>query len=585
MIAIVCGLVFGIGLVVAVSPWFAPPPAWRSWGPWKRLREDVSRARIPGLTALRLVALSLAIGSLVALVILAVTGAWPVALIVSVGVAFLPYAWVVSRLGAHAKTVRAAWPEVIDAMVSGVRAGTALPQVLCDLAEEGPVPVRFAFDAFSRDYSANGRFELALDAMKETVADPVADRIVEALRIARSVGGADLTRLLQDLASLLREDARVRGELEARQSWTVGAARLGLAAPWVVLLLLSGGGASAHVWNSPGGIAVLCSGAGVCVIAYLIMKDGAPEHRPEKPWGRAMNPWIPRALDLAVALVAGAGLVLILAAALARRPSFVDRVAQGRVQERPPSALAAWVRRVSASALDSLGSTSESVARRLDLAGMNPDVSVFRLRQAVSGVAGLVAACALVAARHASSLRASLIPLCACALVGTLLGVAGMDRFLTVRARARQRAIDAAVPDCSELLALAVAAGESIPAAIERVAGCAGGPLGAELSLTAGHIRNGTPSVRALADLVERTESPALTRLSRTLTTAIERGSPLASVLHDQARDQRERSLAALMEEGGRREIAMLLPVVFLILPVTVMFALYPGLIALDFTP
>ena len=178
MIAIVCGLVFGIGLVVAVSPWFAPPPAWRPWGPWKRLREDVSRARIPGLTALRLVALSLAIGSLVALVILAVTGAWPVALIVSVGVAFLPYAWVVSRLGAHAKTVRAAWPEVIDAMVSGVRAGTALPQVLCDLAEEGPVPVRFAFDAFSRDYSANGRFELALDAMKETVADPVADRIV-----------------------------------------------------------------------------------------------------------------------------------------------------------------------------------------------------------------------------------------------------------------------------------------------------------------------------------------------------------------------------------------------------------------------
>ena len=74
-------------------------------------------------------------------------------------------------------------------------------------------------------------------------------------------------------------------------------------------------------------------------------------------------------------------------------------------------------------------------------------------------------------------------------------------------------------------------------------------------------------------------------RLARTLTTAIERGSPLASVLHDQARDQRERSLAALMEEGGRREIAMLLPVVFLILPVTVIFALYPGLIALDFTP
>ena len=247
-------------------------PEWRPWGPWKRVCDDVARARVPGLTAARLVMLSAVIGVVVAAVVLAVTDAWPVALIVSLGVAFLPHAWVVSRVRAHAKTVRAAWPEVIDAMVSGVRAGTSLPQVLCDLAEEGPVPVRFAFEAFSRDYSANGRFAPALDRMKEEVADPVADRIIEALRIARSVGGADLTRLLQDLASLLREDSRVRGELEARQSWTVGAARLGIAAPWVVLLLLSGGGASASVWNSPGGIAVLCAGAGICVIAYLAMK-------------------------------------------------------------------------------------------------------------------------------------------------------------------------------------------------------------------------------------------------------------------------------------------------------------------------
>ncbi len=257
---------------MALSPWFTPPPKRSPWGPWKRLSDDVARAHVPGLNAVRLIAVSLGLGVVVALAVLLATGAWPVALIVSIGVAFLPYAWVVSRVAGRAKTVRAAWPEVIDAMVSGVRAGTSLPQVLCDLADEGPDPVRFAFEAFSRDYSANGRFELALDKMKETVADPVADRIVEALRVARSVGGADLTRLLQDLATLLREDARVRGELEARQSWTVGAARLGLAAPWIVLLLLSGGGASAHVWNSPGGIAVLFGGAGACVIAYLLMK-------------------------------------------------------------------------------------------------------------------------------------------------------------------------------------------------------------------------------------------------------------------------------------------------------------------------
>lgn len=268
-----------------------------------------------------------------------------------------------------------------------------------------------------------------------------------------------------------------------------------------------------------------------------------------------MSPWTFRILDVAVSALLVGGLALLAAAWFARRPTFAARVAQGRVSEEAPSPVSAWARRLSAAALESLGSTTQSVARRLALAGMTPEVSVFRLRQALAGIAGLILACLALTVRPASSLRASIIPLCACALVGTLLGVAGMDRYLTVRAHARQRAIDVAVPDC------------------------------AELSLTAGHIRNGTPSVRALSDLVERTESPALTRLSRTLTTAIERGSPLASVLHDQARDQRERSLAALMEEGGRREIAMLLPVVFLILPVTVMFALYPGLIALDFTP
>ena len=100
---------------------------------------------------------------------------------------------------------------------------------------------------------------------------------------------------------------------------------------------------------------------------------------------------------------------------------------------------------------------------RLALAGMAPEVSVFRLRQALAGIAGLVLACLVLTARPASSLRASILPLCACALIGSLLGVAGMDRFLTFRAHARQRAIDVAVPDCAELLALAVAAGESIP--------------------------------------------------------------------------------------------------------------------------
>ena len=85
------------------------------------------------------------------------------------------------------------------------------------------------------DYRATGRFHDCLDRLKDRLSDPVADRIIESLRIAREVGGSDLGRLLRTLSAFLREDARTRAELETRQSWTVNAARLAVAAPWIVL--------------------------------------------------------------------------------------------------------------------------------------------------------------------------------------------------------------------------------------------------------------------------------------------------------------------------------------------------------------
>ena len=78
-----------------------------------------------------------------------------------------------------------------------------------------------------------------LDRLKERLADPVGDRVVEGLRIAREVGGGELGRLLRNLSGYLRDDARTRSEMEARQAWTVNGARLAVAAPWLVLLFMS----------------------------------------------------------------------------------------------------------------------------------------------------------------------------------------------------------------------------------------------------------------------------------------------------------------------------------------------------------
>jgi tight adherence protein B len=167
--------------------------------------------------------------------------------------------------------MRDVWPEVVDNLASGIRAGMSLPEALGQLGERGPEAVRPAFRAFAQDYRASGRFSDCLDTLKARLADPVADRIVEALRITRDVGGTDVGRLLRTLSDFLREDARTRGELEARQSWTVNAARLAVAAPWIVLAMLATRGANAAAFNTPTGVTVLAMGGAATVIAYRIM--------------------------------------------------------------------------------------------------------------------------------------------------------------------------------------------------------------------------------------------------------------------------------------------------------------------------
>ena len=132
----------------------------------------------------------------------------------------------------------------------------ALPESLIQLSVRGPEELRPAFAAFAQDYRTSGRFQESLDLLKVRLADPVADRIVESLRIAREVGGSDLGRLLRTLSAFLREDARTRAEMETRQGWTVNAARLAVAAPWLVLAMMSTRAESIRAYNSPGGVLV-----------------------------------------------------------------------------------------------------------------------------------------------------------------------------------------------------------------------------------------------------------------------------------------------------------------------------------------
>jgi tight adherence protein B len=266
------GLLFGLGLVLVVGAFLSPTPAGRpSPRPPGRLEEVVRQSGVDGATVPRLVGASLAVGAVVAFLGLGVSRSPAIAGAFAVIAGCTPTAYLKWRGRQRADELRAVWPDVVDNLASAVRAGLSLPEALTQLAARGPEPLRPAFAAFGEDYRATGRFGESLDRLKDRLADPVGDRIVESLRLARDVGGSDLGRLLRTLSAFLREDARTRAELETRQSWTVNAARLAVAAPWILLALLALRPQAVDAYNTTAGLVVLAFGGCVCVFAYRLM--------------------------------------------------------------------------------------------------------------------------------------------------------------------------------------------------------------------------------------------------------------------------------------------------------------------------
>ena len=264
------GLLGGVGLLLIWMACTSDPPQWRSRR--SRLLADILVQAGAGRTSPTMFVLgSIGLGLLIGLVFLGMSRAWPVALAFSAIFTAIPFLIISSRARNRRTRLREVWPEAVDTLVSGVRAGMSLPEALTNLGERGPEAVRPQFRAFATDYAASARFDSSLDRLKTRFADPVADRIVEALRLAHEVGGTDLGTLLRSLSQMLREDMRTRGELEARQSWTVNGAKVAVAAPWLVLALLATRPQAAAAYATTAGAVILLIGAVVSVVAYRLM--------------------------------------------------------------------------------------------------------------------------------------------------------------------------------------------------------------------------------------------------------------------------------------------------------------------------
>ncbi len=291
------------------------------------------------------------------------------------------------------------------------------------------------------------------------------------------------------------------------------------------------------------------------------------------------------------------GLVFALGVALVvvglprnRRPGLTERLGPYLRDSAPPSrllarqataggpfarALAPLVRDLGARVDRVLGG-SASVRSRLLRAGRPGDVEAFRAEQVLWGAVGAalgVAVGMLAILTRGASPPAVVLAVLAASASGILL----RDQWLTRQARRRETRMLAEFPTVAELLALAVGAGEGATGALDRVCRLSHGELSAELAQCLADARAGANLPTALQGLADRTGLLSLSRFVDGMVVAVQRGTPLAEVLRAQAQDVREAGRRAVMEAGGRKEIAMLVPVVFLVLPVTVVFAVYPG--------
>ena len=236
-----------------------------------RIADELAQAGVHGVSARGLLGSCLAAFAIVSSLMSLLSGVPSIGVCFGLMAGWAPLALVRFRARRRRAVLRDVWPEAVDNVTSAVRAGLSLPEALSQLSVRGPVELRPAFASFAEDYRATGRFQDCLDRLKDRLADPVADRLVEALRIAREVGGSDLGGLLRTLSMFLREDSRTRGELETRQSWTVNGARLAVAAPWIVLALLATRPQAVRAYDRPAGVLVLAVGAACSLVAYRIM--------------------------------------------------------------------------------------------------------------------------------------------------------------------------------------------------------------------------------------------------------------------------------------------------------------------------
>lgn len=281
--SVVFALVLGLGVFLVYDGCTTPPRPRGSRGPGlsDRLATWLRAGGLGNVSPTQFVGVCFACGLGAAAIVFLVIGSTTVALLALGAGAYLPVAYYRSRRRTTRRARQQCWPEAIEMLAGAVRAGDTLPAAVSLVSERGPLPLRSAFRAVVADHRVSGDFVGALERLGAALADPTADRVVVTLVVAHRVGGRQLGQVLRTLGAFLRDDLTVRKEIVARQSWTLVAAKVAAAAPWLVLVLVASRPQGARAYDSVAGLFVLIGGAAATIVGYHLMV--ALGRLPEEP--------------------------------------------------------------------------------------------------------------------------------------------------------------------------------------------------------------------------------------------------------------------------------------------------------------
>lgn len=273
IIGIFLGASAGLGIFLMMSSalWPRKHRSQRASQPSKMSLSLRETALQLGMKPSVLIALSCVLALIGGFLAWALTGVAVLSIVLAGTAAFLPVMFAASRRASARRALRNQWPDVVDALISAIRSGANIPDAVVSLAGFSSKAVSTPAALFAQDYKVSGNFELAAGDLKGRWANPNGDRIVETLRLGRELGGTEITTVLSSLGSHLRAESALRQEVEARQGWIRLAARIGVMAPWIVLVLLSTRPEAAQAYNSGAGIALIVMGFGVSLLAYRVM--------------------------------------------------------------------------------------------------------------------------------------------------------------------------------------------------------------------------------------------------------------------------------------------------------------------------